>query len=318
MEGAKAWTLPEYLAMSLDAPEMVLSPWLPRKGLAMLAGPTGIGKTFATLGLVLTIASGGKWLGWSAPLPRKCLLVDGEMDPAELRERFRSMLCAASLSASMRSSALQAISLLSHAAFPEGLPDLSEPLDARGRRLIERELEASGAEVLVLDNLSCLTGADENDGAAWLTMNRWLLSLRRAGKTVLFIHHTGKPDMNGRVRQRGISKREDPLNAVVLLDRPTSACGAIRWTFTKHRGFQPGEPLLLQIGAHGWLEEASQEDQEDVREAQVLVLRQEGQSQRAIAKQLRMSLRDVNKVLKGDGITGGNSFQEGGRRSGEG
>jgi hypothetical protein len=39
-------------------------------------------------------------------------------------------------------------------------------------------------------------------------MQEWLLSLRRKGKTVLIVHHTGKPNRDGQVSQRGTSKRE--------------------------------------------------------------------------------------------------------------
>jgi hypothetical protein len=35
--------------------------------------------------------------------------------------------------------------------------------------------------------------------------------------TVLLVHHTGKPDKDGNVTQRGTSKREDILNTTILL-----------------------------------------------------------------------------------------------------
>ena len=44
---------------------------------------------------------------------------------------------------------------------------------------------------------------------------RWLLSLRRRGVSVLFIHHAGKGG-----QQRGTSRREDILDTVIALRRP--------------------------------------------------------------------------------------------------
>jgi putative DNA primase/helicase len=46
-------------------------------------------------------------------------------------------------------------------------------------------------------------------------MQNWLLNLRRRGIAVLLVHHAGT---NG--RQRGTSRREDALDAVIALRRP--------------------------------------------------------------------------------------------------
>jgi putative DNA primase/helicase len=70
-------------------------------------------------------------------------------------------------------------------------------------------------DLLILDNLSTLCGGGENTSDAWLPMQQWLLRLRRKGLAVLLIHHAG---MNG--RQRGTSRREDALDAVIALRRP--------------------------------------------------------------------------------------------------
>src|SRR5215471_11630163 len=97
-----------------------------------------------------------------------------------------------------------------------GIPDLADPADDKGRRMIEDELGA--CEVLFLDNLSvlCRSGV-ENDAESWGVMQEWLLSLRSRGKTVVILHHGGKPDRRGRSAQRGTSKREDILIASVML-----------------------------------------------------------------------------------------------------
>ena len=97
-----------------------------------------------------------------------------------------------------------------------GIPDLADPADDKGRRMIEDELGA--CEVLFLDNLSvlCRSGV-ENDAESWGVMQEWLLSLRSRGKTVVILHHGGKPDRRGRSAQRGTSKREDILTASVML-----------------------------------------------------------------------------------------------------
>src|SRR5215472_3947064 len=211
----------DFLAHHYPPVEHVMEPWLPARGLAMVAGFRGIGKTFVASTVAYAIATGGALLDFQVLKPRKVLYVDGEMDPAELQGRFEAIHAAAKREKNGRPSLAAAnLRILTHGDQDLGIPDLSDP-EGRGRELVEREL--GDAEVLVLDNLSCLcrTGV-ENDADSWAVMQDWLLSLRRRGKAVLLVHHTGKPDKDGNVSQRATSKREDILNTSVLL-KPAAA-----------------------------------------------------------------------------------------------
>jgi len=69
---------------------------------------------------------------------------------------------------------------------------------------------------LFLDNLSCLaSGVDENKAIDWELLLPWLLQLRRAHVTVIFIAHAGRNN-----QMRGHSKREDPAFWIIRLDAP--------------------------------------------------------------------------------------------------
>lgn len=239
----------DFLARVYPPIEYVMEPWLPTRGLAMVAGYRGIGKTFVGMSVAFAIATGGSLLNFRAPVPRTVLYVDGEMDPAELQERFRKIMGAAKSTRNGKPQlAKNNLHVLSHADRDLGIPDLADPTGI-GRAYIEAVLAETNAEVLVLDNLSslCRTGI-ENDAESWSVMQEWLLSLRRQGKTVLIIHHTGKPDENGNVSQRGTSKREDILNTSILLkaSRPARS-GEFVWQFTKSRGFASPEPFTAQL-----------------------------------------------------------------------
>ena len=67
-------------------------------------------------------------------------------------------------------------------------------------------------------------------------MQSWALAHRRAGRSIIFIHHDGKAG-----QQRGTSRREDVLDAVIGLKRPAdyrSDQGArFEVAFEKARGF---------------------------------------------------------------------------------
>src|ERR1700712_4517345 len=88
-------TADDLLAFEFPPRETLLTPWLPSKGLAMIYGPRGIGKTHLTLGCGYAIASGGKFLRWTATEARRVLLLDGEMPGVVLQERMARIIEAA-------------------------------------------------------------------------------------------------------------------------------------------------------------------------------------------------------------------------------
>src|ERR1700737_4075271 len=68
---------------------------------------------------------------------------------------------------------------------------------------------------LNLDNLSTLcANVSESASDSWVSIQTWLLKLRRQGIAVLLVHHART---NG--RQRGTSRREDALDTVIALRR---------------------------------------------------------------------------------------------------
>lgn len=76
--------------------------------------------------------------------------------------------------------------------------------------------ELGDAEVIFVDNISTLARAGrENEAESWLPVQEWALEQRRAGRTVVFVHHAGKGG-----QQRGTSRREDVLDTVIALRKP--------------------------------------------------------------------------------------------------
>ena len=87
-----AVTLADFLARDFPPREMLVAPWLPRQGLAMIYAARGVGKTHLALAGAYAVATGGELLGWNAPAPRRVLLVDGEMPGAALQERLQRLV----------------------------------------------------------------------------------------------------------------------------------------------------------------------------------------------------------------------------------
>ena len=205
-----AVSLEDFLFQDFPPRENLLAPWLKSQSLNMLYAWRGIGKTFFALEIAYAVASGGSFLGWTAPRPRGVLYIDGEMPGTVLQERISRIV-----SSSEQEAAPGMFKILTPDLQPAGMPNLS---DSRGQREIDRHIDET-TELIIVDNLSCLVrgGGRENDAESWLAVQEWALRLRSRGKSVLFVHHAGKGGA-----QRGTSKREDVLDVVLLLKRPTN------------------------------------------------------------------------------------------------
>jgi hypothetical protein len=97
-------------------------------------------------------------------------------------------------------------------------------------------------------------------------MSKWLLSLRRQSYTTVLVHHAGKRLLDGTLRQRGASKREDLMDAVIQIDKTASPRGGrvpLRWKYEKCRSFTPDEAqfdfsvVFDDAGSRAWLEEGN-------------------------------------------------------------
>ncbi len=285
-----AITLGDFLSLDIPPRGMIIAPIMPTQGLGMMYASPGIGKTHAALSIALAVATGSSTMGgrWVAPKPCRVLFVDGEMPAISLQERLKIMI--------------KNFGQLPEADFlriitPDqqkfGIPDLGT---VEGQMAVEEHIE--GVKLLILDNLSSLLrNGRENEAESWLQIQGWLLSLRRRGISVLIIHHAGKGGT-----QRGTSKKEDLLDTVIVLKKPENYNHTYGSQFEVHyekaRGFYGKEAKSFEARLN---ETGMQWEVKDVEEnplaAQALQLKNQGLSQRKIAKQLNTSPATVNRIL---------------------
>jgi RecA-family ATPase len=204
---ATALNYDEFLRLVVPPREMLLEPWLPSKGLAMIYGLRGVGKTHVAVGVAWAVATGTAFLRWSAPRPMRVILIDGEMPVASLQERLTRAIDASSV----RPPDATYLKIAASDHSPDGLPDLADP---RSHQFYADLIGDS--DLVIADNLSTLCpSVKENDADSWVPMQSWELDQRRRGKSVVLFHHGGKSG-----KQRGTSRKEDVLNTVIALRRP--------------------------------------------------------------------------------------------------
>lgn len=199
----------ELMAHKLPERECILGGWLMTQSLNMIHGWRGTGKSHASLGISFAVATGTQFLNWSALKPRNTFLVDGELPARMVQDRLKAIERATGRAPEPGRLIISTPDLLNRAA-----PDLGILED---QCELDDIIEDRGVELIVLDNLSALvrSGAAENDAESWVQISSWALQHRAAGRSVVFIHHSGKGGA-----QRGTSRREDLLDVTIGLKRP--------------------------------------------------------------------------------------------------
>ena len=284
--------LGDFLNRQLPPRELLLDPWLPQQGLAMIHAPRGVGKTHVSLAVGYAIASGGSFLGWNAPRPSGVLLLDGEMPAPALQERLASIV------ANSEKEPLKPFNILTPDMQPKDRPAFNI-----GSLDDQDSLEAmlDDVDLIIVDNIAtlCRTGK-ENDAESWLPIQEWALRQRANGRSVVFIHHSGKGG-----QQRGTSSREDVLDTVINLKRPSDyepdQGARFEVHFEKSRGFHGDEaqPIEAQLSAdlHGNPMWVSKPLEASIYE-RVIELHKDGLKQWEIAEEIGRNKSTVSRSLK--------------------
>lgn len=235
----EALTVEEFVAADLPERKLLMGPWLPVGGAAMIFGPAGVGKTQLALSIAMAVATGSSLLGWPVPEPRKALFIDGEMNPSDIQHRLAARYEAKGLDPDGR---LLILSALLQSRDQEFL-NLAK---AEHQQYLDPLL--AEADLVVVDNLSSLMSADgttENDAESWNAVHTWMMTLRARQKAVLFVHHAGKSG-----DQRGTSRRIDALDTVLkLTDMAGNEGCELKVEFVKKRGFygRDAEPFIARM-----------------------------------------------------------------------
>jgi putative DNA primase/helicase len=283
----RAIGLSDFLSMEFPPRQMLLAPWLPMGGLAMLFAPRGVGKTHIALEVAYAVTTASPFLRWQAPEPQPVLVIDGEMPAGTLQERLARI----SGRYGVEPPSPNYLRIVASDLHLDGLPDLSDP-GAQSRY----DEVLGDAKLIIVDNIStlCRSGRD-NDAESWTPVQEWALARRREGRAVLFVHHAGKGGT-----QRGTSRKEDVLDTVIALRRPedykASEGARFEVHFEKTRGFTgpDAEPFEATLSEAGW----DTRGIEDVLDGRVWALHQQGAKQRDIAQEVGKSAPTVNRIIK--------------------
>jgi putative DNA primase/helicase len=123
--------------------------------------------------------------------------------------------------------------------------------------------------------------------------------LRSQGISTLYVHHANKTG-----NQRGTSKKEDTLDTVVVLRKPTDYLPQEGARFEVHyekaRGFygEEAKPFEAWLKGEGNKAVWQVRELEDCQSQKIIELHKEGVKQRDIAQEIGVSAATVNRALK--------------------
>jgi RecA-family ATPase len=223
----KPETVKNLYTLELGERQMILEPWFPKGGICMVHAAAGVGKTLFCLNVAYAIANGGGFLTYTAPMPKKVLYVDAEMDLYSIQERLQAIVKQQGELASDQDFYL----LNPEKITPHPIPKISNTDD---QLIYETMIKEYGFEVIVFDNLSCLSDVDENKAHEWRIVQDWLVKLRSRGLSIILVHHSGKNPLE----QRGTSKRVDICDTVISLqgyELPDDFDKRFKIVYQKHR-----------------------------------------------------------------------------------
>ncbi len=279
----------ELVEMQFKPRNPILEPWINNQDLVMVFGPRGIGKTHFLMSAAYAISTGTSFAKWRAPQPRRVVYLDGELPGVVMQERIE-------MHRNQNEPDFGFLRIFTPDLLPDetNLPDISTP---EGQERVNQII--GDAEVVFIDNLSAWArNGQENDGDSWTPVNNWLLALRRKGLAVVIVHHSGKSGL-----QRGTSKKEDQLDAVISLTRPKDydpSKGAVfiaEFTKARHILGDEAQSIELSMVDQGNKVEWSWQTVEASTYDRILSLKKEGLTPNEICEELEINKSTVSRHL---------------------
>jgi hypothetical protein len=282
----------ELVTLSIPPRKKHWGPYIQSNQTGMIYGERGGGKTWEAMGLAISIATCAEFLGNKPKNARRVNYLDGEMDLVTFQKRMRQICESLGVEPPAN------LKVFTPESFTDLLPSINTP---EGQKLIDKMI-GTDWDVLFVDNYSAWSSDGRETAEAWAPFMRWMLGHKRAGRTVIVIHHSGKAG-----KQRGSSKHEDALDWSINLlpDKQGLKDGALRfslvWEKARHLASDQITPIAvtMQRGEDGTLVWNHQHGtHKDPKMVKAEKLKAEGASNTEIAQKLDVDRTTVGRWLK--------------------
>lgn len=279
----------------------VVEPFLRRNSWMLLSGEEGTGKSFMAMALSAAIATGGKlFMDWKIRQRKAGVLyiADSEMTDEIIRERmsiFRKLYKGCQERLTVKS--------------VKNLNLLNGGMEYIEKLLQKESLSGRVAEVLVLDHLLKLSGAEGDQKEHWPKIREWIEQLNERGLTVILLHHEYA---GSRMLGTRLIAADSPARIhLAVVEQSEGEKINFGVAVVKNRGGKlkrEPEPVSLVIGKHpGWMLAGDDKVKSEKisfrkmnleeRQNKVIELRNQGMTNPEVAEALNCALSSVEKVI---------------------
>ena len=193
----------ELADVDYEKPKLILD-WFAESELCMIHADPKAGKTRLALSIAHAVATGGEILGWHARGKRQVLYVDGEMGKKAMSHRMGEL----------NGERPEELIIYSYDMYKD-FPNICRQ---EGQRLIEAVIQQKHLKegsLIVLDNLKTLSQLENENQVSYATFQKWFLSLRSRGYSVILLHHNNKTG-----KQDGTGNKKVIINTTISLTLP--------------------------------------------------------------------------------------------------
>jgi hypothetical protein len=176
------YSLEELFDLQIEKPEAVIQDLLYEGELMLLAGRPKVGKSRLVHQMTVSLSNGIPFLGMTVPRARRVLLVDLENKPWAIKDRLTRM--------ADKKSANRNVFVWCSDTLAENAIDFS----SEGTKELERILDRTQPDVLIIDPWRLWLGKDENDANEVVKGLKALTALRknRPHLAIIVVHHVRK------------------------------------------------------------------------------------------------------------------------------
>lgn len=182
--GQACWTPSELAAAGQEPEEFIVERLVPARGVTMLTGEGGLGKSFVALEMACACACGGEFLGRFACRQGPALIVDVENDESLLGRRIAKIAAGRGL---------ELDGLQVRVAKSSEARRMMRIDSLEGRHWLEGLIAHYKPALVVIDSMVAIHSQDENNNVVMRQVMMWLEGFAREhGLGLVLVHHHRK------------------------------------------------------------------------------------------------------------------------------
>jgi len=205
-------SLGNYIDRGIPEPKWLVEGVVP-KGLTLIIGSSGIGKTWLVLHLAICVATGQNFLGRRIGDSGKVLIIDEENNMSELYRRFKTML--PSLSAEQKAAVREAIMIPNHFGFKFE----TSFGEMTNEAVMDGFIKKQCIKLLIIDPMRAVMDGDENSSEATQAFLGILKRLaQKHDMSTVLLHHPPKVKRKGKTEGRGSGHFRGTADCILIID----------------------------------------------------------------------------------------------------